>query len=308
MANISKACSQLERSDATLTLLNLNCECIGSNGAQKLAKSCRSCHITSRKMPNRHSPLVALWLENNFIYAKGAEAISQVLEASPSLKYLYMSRNSINNSGVAELFPAASRQLEVFHIGDNKIGPEGARAIAGVLLDESSTVSTLVLDSNHVRDQGAAAIAECLRQNTSLVALDLRYNRIGKEGMAAFLEVLKRDNKTLQSLLLEEDHYDENCTRSPPRRRGNKSPRLMIPEKGQCSCELCQMRGEINYYLALNRAGRHSFADPYMPATLWPRIMARASEADPSLMYTMLAYYKPELSTRPCDRGTICIQ
>lgn len=298
MDNISKACSQLERNDATLTLLNLNCESIGTNGAQKLAKSCRSCPTT--KEFNQCSPLVALWLESNDIYTNGADAISQIVEAAPALRYLYMSHNSVNNSGIAKLFPAASRQLRVFHIGDNEISLEGAREIADRLCDTSTTISTLVLESNHLRDEGAIAIAAGLVRNTSLVTLDLRYNRIGEEGLQAFLTVLKHDNKTIESILLEEDKYDENCSRRHSRRRGNKSPRLVISDAGQCSCEVCHMRKEIDYYLSLNRAGRHTFAKPSMPLSLWPRIMARVSSGDPSLIFTMLAKYKPELPTRRC--------
>eukprot|EP00980_Cylindrotheca_fusiformis_P028674 scaffold22635_cov134-Cylindrotheca_fusiformis.AAC.2 len=302
MDSITTACSQLEKSDASLTLLNLNCEYIGATGAQRLARSCSACQVTSRAHPHPHSPMVALWLENNEIHANGAEAVSHIIEASPSLRYLYVSHNMVNNSGIVKISQAASRQLEVFHIGDNEIGPAGARVVADVLLDENSTIRNLVLESNHLEDQGAIVIADGLKRNMNVLSLDLRYNRIGQAGLDALLEVLKSDNKTLQFLFLEEDHND-NCTRRPSRRQGNKHKRLAATESGlSCSCERCQTMEQINYFLALNRAGRHTFANPLLPTNLWPRIISRVSESDPSLIYTMLATYKPELSKLPARK------
>jgi hypothetical protein len=294
MNNITKACQQLQRSDATLTLLNLNCEYIESQGVQKLAKSCCSCSNTTPKRPTPHSPLVALWLETNEIYTKGAEALSKVIIKSPSLKYLYLTNNPIYDSGISKLCQAAAHQLEVFHAGECKIGPAGARDIAGVLLDNKSTVVTLVLDNNHLRDQGASSIAEALRENTALKTLDLRYNCIGKEGISAFRDVLKDENKTLQCLLLEEDHDEDNCKRRRSR-RGFKFPRVMIQDKGPCTCEMCPIREDIDFYLALNRAGRHFFANNHISEGLWPRILANVSEDEPSVLYTLLDFYRPEL-------------
>ncbi|CAJ1958722.1 unnamed protein product [Cylindrotheca closterium] len=293
MDNVAKACSQLEQSDARLTLLNLNCEFIGTPGVQKLAKSCHKCQVTSREIPIPHSPLAGLWLEANDVYPRGAEAVSQILQCSPELKYLYVSNNNFGNSGVAHLAHAASRQLDVCHIGDNKIDHIGARVIADVLLGEASVVRTLVLDGNNLGNEGATIIAEGLRKNKNLAKLDLRNNRIDKAGMLALLQVLKNDNMTLQYLMLQET--DEGCSRhaqSPL----DKSPR---PRKqsnfDDCTCERCQILFQMDYFLAMNRAGRHSLADVMVPANLWPRILSNVSHSDPSLRYAMLSFYKPNI-------------
>lgn len=292
MDNVAKACSQLEQSDARLTLLNLNCEFIGTTGVQKLAKSCEKCQVTSRDIPTHHSPLVGLWLEANGIYPRGAEAISQILQRSPEMKYLYTSNNNFGNSGVAHLAQAASRQLDVCHLGSNKIDHIGAEVIADVLLSEHSSIQTLVLDGNNLGDEGAKIIAEGLKKNKNLTKLDLRNNRIGKIGMLALLQVLKNDNMSLQYLLLQET--DDDCSRqvqSPL----DKSPRPRIQSNNSCACVRCQLQLQMDYFLAMNRAGRHSLADYMISASLWPRILANVSNSDPSLIYSILSSYKPEL-------------
>ena len=65
-----------------------------------------------------------------------------------------------------------------------------------------------------------------------------------------------------------------------------------------CTCELCQIRYEIEYYLALNRVGRSSFGDLSIKANLWPRILAKASQHDePALLYAMLKT-RPDVALR----------
>jgi hypothetical protein len=50
--------------------------------------------------------------------------------------------------------------------------------------------------------------------------------------------------------------------------------------------------------LALNRAGRHSFYDMRISASLWPRIMAHTTEEDPSMLYAMLSI-RPDVVKPP---------
>lgn len=287
MDNITRACHQLQKNDASLTLLNLSCEGIGSSGVEKLSKSCR-CHqkCLGANYPI-HSSLVALWLESDDIYPKGAIALSELIVFNPSLKYLYMAHNAINNSGVASLSPVAMKQLEVCNIAENEIGQLGGAILAENLRDEKCSVKTLILESNHLRDQGTISLAEGLKENTSLKSLDLRYNYIGLEGLTALRDMLCRDNKTLEYIILEEEDDCEAQTHQVIPRNG-KRPRLLKKLKHECSCERCKIRCEIEYYLALNRAGRHSFGDMKIPASLWPRIMSHVNEDDYSVMFTVL--------------------
>jgi Ran GTPase-activating protein (RanGAP) involved in mRNA processing and transport len=288
MDNISVACQQLERHDASLTLLNLSCEGMGSVGLKKISKSCCAC--CDKKTCK--SSLVALWLENNEIYPQGAQALSEIVQASPKLRYLYMAHNAINNTGTSTLSSAAFRSLEVCNLTDNQIGPMGARAIAKNIRD--STVKTLILDDNKLRDDGVKLLAEGLKENTALTTLSLKFNHIGKEGLIELRDVLINDNMTLENLLLEED--DEHCqaTAAERRKKKVKCQKLLKQMRKNCSCETCKVRNEIEYYLALNRAGRHSFCNMQVPVGLWPRILARVSHDDPTLIFYMISL-RPDL-------------
>jgi Ran GTPase-activating protein (RanGAP) involved in mRNA processing and transport len=290
MDNVSVACQQLERHDASLTLLNLSCEGMGSEGLKKISRSC--CAYCDKE--KCQSSLVALWLENNEIYPGGAQALSDIVQASPKLRYLYMAHNAINNTGSSTLSSAAFRSLEVCNLTDNQIGPMGARSIAKNLCD--STVKTLILDDNKLRDDGVKLLAEGLKENTTLTTLSLKFNHIGQEGLFALRNVLIKDNMTLENLLLEEE--DEHCqaTTSAERReqKKKKCQKLLKQMRKNCSCATCKLRNEIEYYLALNRAGRHSFCNMQVPVGLWPRILARVSNDDPLLLYDMISL-RPDL-------------
>ena len=259
---LSSACHRLASHDETLTLLNVSCQGVGSQGVIKLCKSCCGDNTTEQQQQQqqqttkastkassyqqqqhpseqRHhhssytSPLVAIWLDGNDIYPSGAKAMRDLLEVSPRLKYLYMPSNYIGNAGVAALAPQAFHQCEVCNLGDNKIDSIGATSIANALashnIDEEegnnnnnnnnnddiqSKVKTLILDNNAIGNDGAISIAESLKHNTTLKHLDIRYNKIGKDGLVAFRDVLQSgENTTLQQLLFEEEKENkENNT------------------------------------------------------------------------------------------------
>jgi hypothetical protein len=284
------------------TLLNLSCTGLGNDGIYKLAKRCLSCAETAAP-----SPLVVMWLENNEIYPKGASALSQVISSSPNMKYLYMAHNSISDSGVADLAPHAIRQLQVCNLAENEIGPMGASAIADCLINPNSStmMETLVLESNHLGNEGAKLLAESLKVNETLQVLDVRYNCITVEGIRAFRDRLVQDNKTLQYLYFEEkEHNNAKCHRRleigrhHQHHRARKPSRaVFVAEASQsstkpcCDCECCRLREEINYYLALNRAGRHTFGNFNVPSGLWPRIIERVPptvDNSPKILYAML--------------------
>lgn len=390
MEPVHIACKRLQNHDASLTLLNLSCEGIGSEGVQELSNSCSSFYTASTSSSSPfyhlhdkvgeekkeeecfattttaqtgwHSPLVALWLESNDIYPRGAVALTKVISASPSLKYLYMAHNSINNSGVTALSNVVMAQLQVCNFADNEIGPLGGRAIANNLRSSHSAVSTLILESNHLRDDGAIAIAESLKDNTTLKVLDLRYNHIGLKGIKAFRDLLVKDNMTLQVLLLgeENDHcmasnwnnhhqYGQGRVRGQPHRRYHRMDQPPLSPSSSSSssrfftdgqpssssttgrgrqypcryasssssssssyctgttsriCETCRVHEEIDYYLSLNNAGRHSFFNLQIPSSLWPRILSTniAKNNDPSMMYSFLSI-RPDVVKR-MEEGT----
>ncbi|KAF9995335.1 hypothetical protein BGZ79_010970 [Entomortierella chlamydospora] len=78
------------------------------------------------------------------------------------------------------------------------IGDNGAQALSEAL-KVNSTLTTLSLYNNSVRDNGAQALSEALKTNSTLTTLDLTFNSIGSDGAQALSEALKT-NSTLTTL------------------------------------------------------------------------------------------------------------
>ncbi|KAL0228888.1 hypothetical protein GEMRC1_013508 [Eukaryota sp. GEM-RC1] len=72
----------------------------------------------------------------------------------------------------------------------NLIGPEGARALAEAL-KVNSTITHIKLEDNSIGPEGARALAEILKVNSTITHINLEDNSIGPEGARALAEVLK---------------------------------------------------------------------------------------------------------------------
>ena len=81
-----------------------------------------------------------------------------------------------------------------------EIGDMGAQALAEALR-ENSSLTKLELDANSIGDAGAQALAETLRENSSLATLRLAGNSIGDAGAQALAEALG-ENSSLATLEL----------------------------------------------------------------------------------------------------------
>jgi hypothetical protein len=77
---------------------------------------------------------------------------------------------------------------------------EGAVAISEAL-KTNSTLQVIDLEENEIGDKGATAFAKALKTNTSLQEINLNDNRIGDEGAIAISEALKT-NSTLRKINL----------------------------------------------------------------------------------------------------------
>merc|ERR1712096_569572 len=93
---------------------------------------------------------------------------------------------------MAEVHSSLSAQLgttEVRAAGEG-IGWQGAVALAEAL-KTNTTVQTIDLGSNRIGPEGAVALAEALKTNTTVQKIDLGSNSIGPEGAVALAEALK---------------------------------------------------------------------------------------------------------------------
>ncbi|KAL0244242.1 hypothetical protein GEMRC1_008327 [Eukaryota sp. GEM-RC1] len=81
-------------------------------------------------------------------------------------------------------------EVSMIELGYNSVGSQGAIAIAEALKVNSS-VSGIYLHANSIGNEGAIAIAEALKVNSSVSRIDLMKNSIGNEGAIAIAEALK---------------------------------------------------------------------------------------------------------------------
>jgi len=88
------------------------------------------------------------------------------------------------------------------------IGASAAAALADTLRD-NSTLKTLNLRKNSIGDDGIEALAEALKFNRTLISLDLRENCISEVGAAMLAEAL-RFNKSLTKINLSFNRINED--------------------------------------------------------------------------------------------------
>ncbi|KAF9390109.1 hypothetical protein CPB97_009911 [Podila verticillata] len=87
-------------------------------------------------------------------------------------------------------------------------GDNGAQALAEAL-KTNSTLTTLDLQINKIGDKGAQELAETLKINSTLTTLDLQGNSIGGHGAQALSEALKI-NSTLTTLEFQDNKIGDN--------------------------------------------------------------------------------------------------
>jgi hypothetical protein len=255
--------NRVRRDDPSLTMLNLNHACIGNQGAKELGAALLS---------NTH--LVVLFLDSNGVCGSGCHALAAGMARHPALKFVFLSYNSVGNSGAAAIALALkeNRNIQVLNLTHNDITTQGSIALAEGLRCNSS-LRKLNMDGNSIGDKGALALAAGLEDNHGLTHLDIRYTGIRDLPcvVSSFCSVLHSNNKTLQELLLAEDNDDSDVAQN---------------SNGIG-------RDDLQFYLDLNRLGRHSFGTCDVSPAIWTRVLATASRK-PRLLHAVLVA-RPDL-------------
>ena len=133
----------------------------------------------------------------------GDARIVAYLLASPVtevLKTLNLVNNKIGDEGAAAIAKAlrGNKVLTDLNLRLNNIGDKGAAAL-GKALEVNGVLTNLDLWNNNIGDEGATALASALRVNAVLKTLDLYANNIRVEGAAAIAQAL-RGNGVLKSI------------------------------------------------------------------------------------------------------------
>jgi len=111
---------------------------------------------------------------------KAAEVITEQYSAS-EIVLMMMGLTAHDATVVAEILKSKTSVTKVDLSLNKEIGDEGAKALAEAL-KVNTTLEYLQLAGCGIGDAGAAALAEALRFNTSLTELRLYKNGIGEQG------------------------------------------------------------------------------------------------------------------------------
>ena len=175
--------------DPTFTILNINRNYFGTEGAKALATA-----LTV------NTSLITLEISMNNISPDGAKALAGALASNATLTKIDISINDIGPEG-AKAFAKAlgiggNITLTILNISGNQIGPEGAKAFAEALgIGGNITLTTLDISNNYIGPAGAIALARALAGMTALTILYISNNYIGPAGAEALTEALQNNAK-----------------------------------------------------------------------------------------------------------------
>merc|ERR1712137_182827 len=143
-----------------------------------------------------HPSLTFLNLSGNKLEEYGVKKLCKGLHENSILKTLDLSRNNMSGrgaSGVSQLLSNPKCGLETLSLYGNFIGIEGARFIA-TALESNSTLTDLDLGLNRMRPKGINAIATSIKKNSTLQILRLKQNFINDKSAIELADVLASQN------------------------------------------------------------------------------------------------------------------
>lgn len=171
-----------------ITKLNLSCNNLGLSTAKAFDESLEG-----------NGTLRELDLSNNALSSKCIELLCRGLVANYSITYLNLSRNKISEEGGRFLgsMLAEQRSMACLNLSWNGLGPHGSESIFKGLRD-NIMLKKLNLSWNAVGSDGCKAISKALAF-TSLTELDLSNNRLLLDGAKALANGLRK-NTSLEIL------------------------------------------------------------------------------------------------------------
>ena len=159
----TKALEQLIKNIPSLKRLNLSRTYLGDTIAESLAK-----HL------KENTTLHHLDISRTFIESEGAKAIGNACKDKDSLRYLNIGNNNIRDKAIKEIVEALKNTpLHHLDIHFTRTGPEGAAAIAQLLKSNTSLTHLNLHTNPDIKDNDLEKILKALKDNTTLKSLNL---------------------------------------------------------------------------------------------------------------------------------------
>jgi len=210
--------------NTTLTVLDLSSNGLRDFGAMAILRSLmRNNTLTTLKLGHnniRHgvgqhvqqmllsnSTLMTLSLEGNFFISKGGTAIAGGLESNTTLTDLDLSFNYLGflDYDIDDEDDSDGRRILVYN--DEEMRHLMAFAH---MLERNTTLKTLNLSGNELREVSGNAVAEALKRNPTLTKLNLKGNELGSS-LDSFASMLQ-ENISLRTLILSKQYDGHEFT------------------------------------------------------------------------------------------------
>ena len=148
-------------------------------------------------------------LRGNKLIKGNTQALASVIANNNELEELYLGTNNLQ-SGVINISTALKKlsSLKVLDLGNNNV-PEEAADELSVAIRANNSLEKLWLGGNHLRSS-TVMIVNALMQVTTLKELNLNNNRNRSEELAPALTSIISDNKSMQSLSLNDNNLNDD--------------------------------------------------------------------------------------------------
>lgn len=263
-------------------------------------------HVAHGLSANRRLKVLDL-MGNGLDDAALSKIVKGLAHDESILEFLSLDFNDIGTVGaqaIANMLQQKNCHLKDLHACCNRIGSEGAEALAQGLRHNSS-LQTLLLSLNDIGNEGAGALAQAMSVNTTLTKLCIPSNNVGNPGLISFGEALPK-MKGLKELHVG-DFYDAFAAHAvlSGLQLNTKLTALYLQfpvceeeESGQGCARTSTVEERLDFYLRLNKSGR-SLLHAHSPSSLWPMVLEKSIENEhvagyPDVLYCMLRE-KPDL-------------
>jgi hypothetical protein len=203
--------------------------------------------LVVKALANHYGSITELNISGNYCHTSTMAAIFGLLQSKHlDLRKLVMCNQRVGNGtlDIAPLGPAWRKNTSLKHLdlSFNRLDDHDiSNLMAG--LGQNSSIEVLHLMTNNIKDEGVRTIAHHLPKMSALNNLSLSCNCFGEQG-ANCLATSLRDHMELENIAL--------------------------PIRFKCS-------DHIDFYIALNRAGRRLFKVHDITPALWAHVLSRAN-------------------------------
>lgn len=159
-----------------------------------------------------HECLKELVLRNCDIGDDGLKILASVLRDNNSIQHIDFSENLLSDNAMSQFLISAglknNASLKYLDLSKNMLGDESMSIFSHILSSKRLPLKHLILNKNHITDNGAKKLFDGLKKNTSVEILELECNQLSEDSFSSqnsqislISEVLKSNTCCLQQIL-----------------------------------------------------------------------------------------------------------